>query len=199
VAVAHGGATHVHGGGTFRDCVFNGNSASTWGGVSAGVGGNGGAGTVRVINATFTANAGGAAGEASGAQLEVYSSILWGNLPNQVGSGSIVRHSLVQGGWSGTGNLDADPLFTDRWGPDGVAGTLDDDLTLTAASPCIDAGDTLQLGGASYPLDFLGQPRATDHPSKPDVGVTSLGLTVDMGAFELQPPSGLRAPKVWKP
>ncbi len=43
-----------------------------------------------------------------------------------------VTYSNVQGGWSGEGNIDADPLFVD---PD------KDDYHLQAGSPCIDAGD----------------------------------------------------------
>ncbi|MEN6427354.1 MAG: C10 family peptidase [Phycisphaerales bacterium] len=60
-----------------------------------------------------------------------------------------IRYNNIQGGWDGTGNLDADPLFADaengdyhlksqagRWEP-GTAAWILDDVT----SPCIDAGD----------------------------------------------------------
>jgi hypothetical protein len=62
--------------------------------------------------------------------------ILWGNTPNQVvkdikGTPSpTIRYSLVEGGYSGYGNIDADPLFV------GVG----DYFHLTEKSPAINAG-----------------------------------------------------------
>lgn len=43
----------------------------------------------------------------------------------------MVSYSDVQGGWVGTGNIDADPYFVD---PE------NGDFHLTVESPCIDAG-----------------------------------------------------------
>jgi hypothetical protein len=60
--------------------------------------------------------------------------ILWGNTA-ETGSqiyndGTItVTYSAVEGGWSGTGNIPLNPMFADY------------DGRLSAASPCIDAGD----------------------------------------------------------
>jgi hypothetical protein len=79
----------------------------------------------------------------------VIDSIFWGNVPPALGVAGSVTYTDVEGGHPGTGNIDADPLFTDP-----AAG----DYTLTAKSPCIDAGDP------SGPLD-------------PD------GTRADMGAF----------------
>lgn len=62
-------------------------------------------------------------------------SILWGDHPEEIvtGGGTLnVTYSDVQGGWPGTGNIAADPLY--------VAPALED-LYLTTGSPCIDAGD----------------------------------------------------------
>ncbi len=42
--------------------------------------------------------------------------------------------------WGGNGNFGSDPLFVDADGADNIAGTLDDDLRLQPASPCINAG-----------------------------------------------------------
>ena len=62
----------------------------------------------------------------------IINSIVYGNSPDQLaslGTGSLtVTYSDIQGGWSGLGNLDVDPLFID-------------DYHLDANSPCIDAGD----------------------------------------------------------
>ena len=52
----------------------------------------------------------------------------------------LITFSDIQGGWSGTGNINLEPLFFDADGTDNVIGTLDDDLRLQPGSPCIDAG-----------------------------------------------------------
>ncbi len=187
VAAATGGAAQVHGPGLFRECRFVGNTAVS-GTVMASLGGTGAAGTVLVLGSTFTQNTGGAVTE-SGGQMVLRNSIAWADAPFEIGSGVTVAHSDVLGGWAGTGNLDADPQFLDPWGPDGLIGTLDDDLSLAITSPCIDAGDTLALSGAARPVDFAGNPRAIDAPGTADTGVTSLWVTTDMGAFEFAPPT----------
>jgi len=61
--------------------------------------------------------------------------ILWNDTPQEIYaivSSVTATYSDIQGGWNGTGNIDADPLFAD---PD------NGDFHLTAGSPCIDAGD----------------------------------------------------------
>jgi len=68
----------------------------------------------------------------------IANTILWGdtavNGPEifvRSGDPPIVRYCDVQGGWPGTGNIDADPLF---------AGPYNDDFHLRWHSPCINAG-----------------------------------------------------------
>jgi parallel beta-helix repeat protein len=61
--------------------------------------------------------------------------ILWADTPQEiyVYSGTpVVTYSDVQGGWTGTGNLNTDPLFVDAAGGD---------YHLAGNSPCIDAGN----------------------------------------------------------
>jgi len=103
-----------------------------------------------IVSSTFIDNGGSSAGGGiwtfSSGSPTVTNSILWSNwAPNgpQIwvqGGNLSVSHSDVEGGWSGPGNIDADPLF--------VAGSLGDFyLSQTAAgqaeqSPCVDAGDT---------------------------------------------------------
>ena len=66
----------------------------------------------------------------------IENSILWGNSAPTYSeiftyeSPIFVTYSDVQGGWTGDGNIDADPMF--------VGG---DDVHLTIESPCIDAGN----------------------------------------------------------
>ncbi len=127
--------------------------------------------------------------------------ILWGNTASnesQIYGGASINFSLVEGGHSGAGNLNADPRFVDADGPDDVTGTLDDNLRLLPTSPTIDAGDnsavptdTLDLDGDDViteplPFDPDGNPRFVDVPSRPDTGSGTPPI-VDMGAFEANP------------
>ena len=69
------------------------------------------------------------------------------------------------------GNIDADPLFVDADGPDDIPGTEDDDLRLSAGSPCINTGDP----------DFVPEPDETDI----DGDARVIGPGVDIGADEV--------------
>lgn len=65
----------------------------------------------------------------------ITNSILWNDIPeeiNIVGGSVTVTYSDIEGGFTGTGNIDTDPLF---------ANPSSDDYHLQAISPCIDAGD----------------------------------------------------------
>jgi hypothetical protein len=90
-----------------------------------------------------------------------------------INSNPVVTYSNVGGGYQGTGNIDADPLFVDA-----TAGNFN----LLKNSPCIDSGndaavpaDLADLDGDSdidekMPLDLDGEPR--------------FDKNVDMGAYE---------------
>ncbi|MGB4775975.1 MAG: choice-of-anchor Q domain-containing protein [Daejeonella sp.] len=77
------------------------------------------------------------------------------------GSSTQVTYSLVQDGYAGTGNIDADPLFENA-----VTG----DFHLKPPSPAINAGSNAAIP-AGITLDIDGKPRV-------------LNTTVDMGAYE---------------
>jgi predicted outer membrane repeat protein len=158
----------------------------------------------RLINCTVTDNF---AGDGGGLYSQIAgdavitSSIFWENHdvvsgtaePAQItflfDSAITVSHSLVMG-WTGTfggtGNIDADPRLIDRLGPDGDAGTGDEDLRLEPGSPCIDAGDTGAVP-AGVVTDLGGAPRVVDDPGTADTGAGGPPV-VDMGAHEWQPP-----------
>jgi parallel beta-helix repeat protein len=126
------------------NCVFSGNSAWGGGGMYTYLG------SPALTNCTFSGNS---AREIGGAMLNGDSSptitncVFWGDsnwreIYND-DSDTVVNYSDVQGGYAGTGNIDADPLFVRNPdpGPDGLWGTWDDDygdLRLTGGSPCID-------------------------------------------------------------
>ncbi len=103
----------------------------------------------------------------------VVNTILWNNSPDETylkESSFTATYSNVQGGWPGIGNINADPLFVDADGADGLIGTEDDDLSLLPGSPCNNAGDNSAVPHWLV-TDLDGNPRIMN-----DI--------VDMGAYE---------------
>lgn len=92
--------------------------------------------------------------------------IFWGNTPATIEEGFDIRYSDVEGGYTGTGNIDQPPDFVD---PD------NGDFRLSLGSDCIDAGLNTVAGIPDKDLD--GKPRRID-------GDGNLTATVDMGAYE---------------
>jgi parallel beta-helix repeat protein/predicted outer membrane repeat protein len=82
------------------------------------------------------------------------------------GTGNIIH-------W-GADNIDADPKFADE------------ELRLSAGSPCIDAGDNTAVSGG-VTTDLAGNPRFVDDPLTTDTGNGTPPI-VDMGAYEYRPP-----------
>lgn len=94
-----------------------------------------------------------------------------------------VNYTNIEGGYpTGDGIIDADPLWTDPLGVDGIAGTLDDDHRLLAGSPCIDAGDNDAVP-LSIMNDLDGNTRFTNDLATVDTG-NFWCLPVDMGTYE---------------
>lgn len=98
----------------------------------------------------------------------ITNSIIWGNY-GAIGAGIrnlwgtvTAQYSNIQGGWTGTGNKNVDPLF--------MGAT---DFHLQSTSPCVNTGTATDA-----PLEDLdGNPR----PSP-------IGGAFDMGAYEYQWP-----------
>jgi hypothetical protein len=150
-AIYGGGMYSFRSGPQITKCIFYGN-AGTYG---AGLNLHGGGTAPTLVNCTFTANY----SDKYGGGIYTYWSkpslincILWGNRDTggmdrsaqyhvTSGGSPTISYSCVQGGWSGTGNINEDPLFVDADGPDDTFGTEDDNLRLLITSPCIDAGD----------------------------------------------------------
>ena len=122
----------------------------------------------------------------------VTNSIFWANTATQgaeiltVNAAPTVSYCCVQVGYSGDGNLDADPRLRDADGPDDVPGTDDDDLQLRLVSPCIDVGNNMAVP-CDVTGDLAGSPRFVDAPDTPDIGQGDSPI-VDMGAYEFQRP-----------
>jgi len=76
--------------------------------------------------------------------------IIWGDLAGEIYSFfsfPMVTYCDVEGGYSGIGNIDADPLFVDP---------ANDDFHLTYQSPCKNTGHP---SAVTEPCDFEGDPR----------------------------------------
>jgi len=152
-----------------NNVIFYANSASWSGGGLLNSNGS-----PRLINTTFFENS--AATYGGGMDSSTYnppsliSNIFWRNsaLYGPQISGSYdslnVTYSDVQGGWPGTGNIDADPLFMDA---------ANGDLHLQAGSPAIDSGTN--DGCPASDFDGAIRPRDGNYD----------GMAIcDMGAYE---------------
>ena len=201
-------------GSSFVNCEFSGNNASGnfGGGISASTDS-----VVEVRNCTFVNNratstiAGGLA-ITQNTTATIANSVFWGNTArstttptdNEISQVYIadpgiatIDFSVVQNldTLAGAGLTDADPLFVDALGVDGVEGTPDDDLRLSSASPAIDAGDNAMAGADVFdldgdgdfaevvPFDLAGGARFIDDVATADTGVGAAPI-VDLGAYE---------------
>ena len=66
-----------------------------------------------ILNNTIVGNSADYGGAFSNCDATVENCIVWGNSSDQINETPIVRYSDVQGGWTGLGNIDVDPLFVD--------------------------------------------------------------------------------------
>ncbi|UCG48183.1 MAG: right-handed parallel beta-helix repeat-containing protein [Phycisphaerales bacterium] len=150
---------------SFKNCVFGRNSSQY---------GSGGAvanfeSTANVLNCTFGRNQAYSNGGAiynNQSNLDVSGSILWsdgalggGNELYNQNSNITVTYSDIEGGYTGTGNINSDPRFVD---------TIACDLRLWEGSPCINRGDPDYPAGET---DIEGEPRVQ-------------GGRIDIGAYE---------------
>ncbi len=167
-------------------CAFTGNSATQSAGGAVAIVGTG---SVAATNCTLVDNTaatigGGCYSEA--ATLAVANAIHRFNSPDQlaaVGGLLTVEYANIEGGFVGTQVIDSDPRFVDRLGPDGIAGTGDENLRLTAGSPSVDAGNNERLPQGIFERDLNGDYRRLDDPTVADTGAGAAPI-VDHGAFE---------------
>lgn len=120
-----------------------------------------GSASLSVVNCTIVANRNYGVGGSATAQTAITSSIIWNNTRGAVSSllSASITYSAVSGGYPGSGNIAADPLFVD-------AGA--DNYRLQPDSPCIDRGNPSLL------------PVFTDKDGNSRV----VNGQVDMGAYE---------------
>jgi len=206
-AVVGGGVWTGGGNATLVNCVFSGNQALAGGAVE------GFFGKTALINCAIVHNR---ADDGGGLNIHytnhvfVKNSIFWGNTATNAAApykaqihayqgSATITYSCVEGLFTpGEGEdppdpadfpgcIDANPLFINPLGPDGLPGTPDDDLRLLAGSPCIDAGDDNAVPLDAYDLDGNGithEPIPVDLDNLPRF--MGDGAVVDMGAYEEQ-------------
>ena len=180
-----GGMRNTHSSPTFTNCTFSANAAFNGGGMFNEYS------SPTFTNCTFSENAatnhGGVMCNINYSSPTVTNCIFWDDSAGSSGpeiynSSSIstptVSYSIVEGGYTGTGNLNANPMF--------VSST---NLSLQSSSPAIDAAN-----GCVAPLtDKDGNGRvdivATDN--------SGLGPAVDMGAYEYQVGSSDLSVELW--
>jgi hypothetical protein len=176
---------------TLVNVTFSGNSAHYGGGM------HNLSSNPTLTNVTFSGNY----AEYGGGMYNYESSpaltncILWGNtaptgpqICNAISSTPTITYSDIQGGYSGTGNINADPLFLRN--PDSGDGdwtTPGDndygDLRLQPASPAIDVGDNSALPADTLDLDKDGN-ISEPLPIDLDGNFRIVNGVVDMGAYE---------------
>ncbi|AYQ33527.1 T9SS C-terminal target domain-containing protein [Runella sp. SP2] len=163
-----GGAIHIGGGAPrFTNCIFLGNSTSGRGGAIA-ISLNGSTNPI-IFNCSFynnsASNGGNGIYHSSNTSTFVSNSIFWDNSNEIAGTGTIsINYSIVQGGYTGTGNINANPLFVDA---------ANGNFRLQQCSPAIDAGTSTDAP-------------TTDLDGNNRVDAVSGGGTVDIGAYEYQ-------------
>jgi hypothetical protein len=184
-------------GGSGGDGVYEGGTGGN-GGNGAGIHNNYSSSTM--VNCTFNSNATGFGGSggfcyygygcspfsnhgSSGSGGGMYNSnssptvtncIFWDDWSGEIsGSSATVTYSDIQGGYSGTGNIDSIPFS--------VCSTV----YLSSDSACIDAGDNTAIP-ENIEIDLDGNPRFIDDPDTADTGNGTPPI-VDMGAYEYNP------------
>jgi hypothetical protein len=160
-----GGAFIQAGTNTLTNNSLSGNTADYGGGIYTFDG------TITLTNNSLSGNSAGSRGGGIYTDGDTYTltnNIIWGNSSGIFNDGSTlnVTYSIVQGGFTGEGNLDVDPLFVNQ-PPQGLG--TSGNLRLQACSPAINVGNNAD--GMTTDLD--GNDRIFDG-------------TVDIGAYELQ-------------
>jgi len=186
-----GGGMYLSGGSsTFTNVTFSSNHAFAGGGLEIGGGNpvltnvtftdnsvsyNGGgisnwSAQPTLINVTFFKNvaySGGGALYNKGGSVALTNSVLWGDSDGEIlnveDGNTTVNFSIVQGGYEGTGNIDADPLLAPLWD---YGGEVESNAILPG-SPVIDA-------------------TSSNCPTTDARGVIRSSPNCDLGAFESQ-------------
>ncbi len=163
----HVGRAQVTGVPIISNCIFIGNNSPEGGGMR-----NNDTSPI-ITNCTFVGNTGGGMNNRKNAP-PVTNCIFWSNTGGSFnGSGKpVVTFCDVEGGFSGTGNINVNPNFVQLGFRDTSGTWIEGDYYLLAGSPCINAGDS----------NFVPDPNETDIEGRPRV----INGRVDIGAYEYE-------------
>jgi hypothetical protein len=191
--VSGGGLYNWEGDATLHNCRVVGNSAD----LAADMGGaaiDNLTANLTVLDSTIADNLspnGGAVrsyswDSAAGGTIVIANSILY-NGGHEISSNNTpavtITYSDVQGGATGTGNINVAPLFVAPGGRSIEGEWIDGDYHLQATSMCIDAGDDSQLPADVADLNGNGDV-SEQLPVDLDGATRIQGTHVDMGAYE---------------
>ena len=148
------------------NCLFINNEATLGGGMR-----NSDPNSI-VINCTFSNNTGSGMANIKGSVPIISNCIFWDNTGGSFEGpdNPTVTYSNVQGGYSGIGNINADPRFVQLGYQDTSGDWVGGDFHLLPDSPCIDSGDPA----------FVYHPDETDFDGQPRV----INGRIDMGVYE---------------
>jgi hypothetical protein len=176
-----GGAVFIHDGSAgFTNCLFHDNKAGEGGAVLL-VDGSAAFKDCTIAENEATIGFGGGLFDEQGVAT-VQNSIFWDNVAvrggDQIyGASATVTYSDVEGGWTGTGNINDDPEFVNPGS---------DDFAIDGCSPCKDAGSNSLLPTDAGDLDWDANTTET-LPKDLALGARKTGgvsPVVDMGAYE---------------
>jgi len=150
---------------TFKNTIIANNTATVRGGGIYNHDSNVTLTNVTITNNKATNDTGGGI-YTTGSTLSVNNSIIWNNFQDEINGDATVTYSNIKGGYTGTGNIDADPLFCD---------TLS--YKYYATSPAVGAGENgVNMGaggiGCDVPQAFEWVSTALD-----TINITKTNLT----------------------
>ena len=167
-----------------ENCLLAANAAGDDGGGMYSYESNYGNTYATLTNCTFAANNANGYGaaiacdsysQASASDVTLTNCIVWNGGGTQIwawdNSALTISYSDIQDGWTGTGNINEDPLFVDA---------EHGDFHLDFGSPCIDAANNTVI---TELVDLDGETRRIDDPYTTDTGSGDPPI-VDMGPYE---------------
>ncbi len=177
------------------NCIFTGNdSGETGGGISFlhSV-------SPSISNSTFSGNSTGSGGGiyCKNSSPLFYNCIFWDDVPDEIyvySGGPVVSYSNIQGGYSGTGNINENPLFVS--GPEGAYCLSQIASGQGEDSPCIDAGSDEAMNICyEMPAGLVCMNQLTNRTDEaPDMDVLDMGYHYMPSYYETPTPAPTTPP-----